>query len=144
MDLIRGFNTQPPEGGWELISSSGVVARSFNTQPPEGGWFTPGVFRQPVESFNTQPPEGGWVFLGCSYYYKMVSTHSRLKAAGTGGPPLLTRSSVSTHSRLKAAGSRNTLQFTYSLCFNTQPPEGGWLYRRIHVLQSSEFQHTAA
>ena len=55
--------------------------------------------------FNTQPPEGGWV----SYLYRndreyLVSTHSRLKAAG--------RQRINKNFRKKS--------------FNTQPPEGGW------------------
>ena len=62
-------------------------------------------------SFNTQPPEGGWV---CAQFQekakRIVSTHSRLKAAGYlkasfGGFQL-----VSTHSRLKAAGFGPTMR----------------------------------
>ncbi len=38
----HGFNTQPPEGGWQaafsIIPNSAVC---FNTQPPEGGWPAP-------------------------------------------------------------------------------------------------------
>ena len=34
---------------------------------------------------------------------------------------------VSTHSRLKAAGSPPTSVFLELLGFNTQPPEGGWV-----------------
>ena len=33
---------------------------------------------------------------------------------------------VSTHSRLKAAGSINRHQIRYCQRFNTQPPKGGW------------------
>ena len=56
----------------------------FNTQPPEGGWKNILCFVNHYYSFNTQPPEGGWdctnaIFMGAS----LVSTHSRLKAAGT-------------------------------------------------------------
>ena len=54
--------------------------------------------------FNTQPPEGGWRFFGQIRRQDLVSTHSRLKAAGTSTSPNLT-------------GVK---------CFNTQPPEGGW------------------
>ena len=32
------FNTQPPEGGWEIILQSIKTCYCFNTQPPEGGW----------------------------------------------------------------------------------------------------------
>ena len=62
MDFIRlyGFNTQPPEGGWH--------ERYFLS------------FRQ--NSFNTQPPEGGWHPATVAEITEIVSTHSRLKAAG--------------------------------------------------------------
>ena len=33
---------------------------------------------------------------------------------------------VSTHSRLKAAGTSCMTAITKTACFNTQPPEGGW------------------
>ena len=38
--------------------------------------------------------------------------------------------SVSTHSRLKAAGSFDLANFSAFTGFNTQPPEGGWKVRR--------------
>jgi len=38
--INRGsFNTQPPEGGWQLRHNRRGIGVSFNTQPPEGGWF---------------------------------------------------------------------------------------------------------
>ena len=53
--------------------------------------------------FNTQPPEGGWDKLDGADTYDVVSTHSRLKAAG--GDCSVKRGDDG---------------------FNTQPPEGGW------------------
>ena len=54
-----------------------------------------------------------------------VSTHSRLKAAGTLVFESREQLVVSTHSRLKAAG--NVAAWVSSkFGFNTQPPEGGW------------------
>ena len=79
----RGFNTQPPEGGWMFPLALCLVGYGFNTQPPEGGW------REKLQK---------WVI--CI---------------------------VSTHSRLKAAGIRIFCLFSTNNCFNTQPPEGGWL-----------------
>ena len=38
---------------------------------------------------------------------------------------------VSTHSRLKAAGRQATRQSQRHLRFNTQPPEGGWLFQAL-------------
>ena len=36
--LDIGFNTQPPEGGWNLGVLNAGTVQCFNTQPPEGGW----------------------------------------------------------------------------------------------------------
>ena len=106
-------------------------------------------------SFNTQPPEGGWaVFWGSDVPSTSVSTHSRPKAAGRfyercwlmGSPAAFQHTAarrrlvgfgsyfclyglVSTHSRPKAAGIRTCRKGLYTACFNTQPPEGGWLLR---------------
>ena len=59
--------------------------------------------------------------------HRVVSTHSRPKAAGY----LLSREGetlrVSTHSRPKAAGVNHSYVKRRTCCFNTQPPEGGWL-----------------
>ena len=55
--------------------------------------------------FNTQPPEGGWENRKVQKRaILMVSTHSRLKAAGYGLSCWFSVFRVSTHSRLKAAG----------------------------------------
>ena len=35
---IKGFNTQPPEGGWQPHPALPSTNCGFNTQPPEGGW----------------------------------------------------------------------------------------------------------
>ena len=60
-----------------------LADRCFNTQPPEGGWLLAFFVDSGKTGFNTQPPEGGWL----SFYYgispTLVSTHSRLKAAGS-------------------------------------------------------------
>ena len=75
----------------------------------------------------------------------MVSTHSRLKAAGRYGFAVRLCRNVSTHSRLKAAGAVAQQRLRLSAGFNTQPPEGGW---PNHAGQTqdrrSPFQHTAA
>ena len=76
--------------------------------------------------FNTQPPKGGWNFFGEHGRSANVSTHSRLKAAGYDFEEAINAGLVSTHSRLKAAGRQYSLILSASLCFNTQPPKGGW------------------
>ena len=73
--------------------------------------------------FNTQPPEGGWSKL-----------FSHIKAAKL----------VSTHSRLKAAGVTISVSSCIYYGFNTQPPEGGWDTARTVAATVVAFQHTAA
>ena len=54
------------------------------------------------------------------------------------------RDYVSTHSRPKAAGACSYTSAFSVWCFNTQPPEGGWIAILKAVLAKAEFQHTAA
>ena len=119
--------------------------------------------------FNTQPPKGGWKNKEEALNNaKAVSTHSRLKAAG-GAVVVIDDCAVrvSTHSRLKAAGrsnhgrrfdvvcfntqppkggwALNELIYSFRACFNTQPPKGGWLGLYCNTDDpTNEFQHTAA
>ena len=73
--------------------------------------------------FNTQPPEGSWQQLGNGFErHRLVSTHSRPKAAGLPAAVLV----------------------RCRLCFNTQPPEGGWTTCRRTCPLQALFQHTAA
>ena len=59
------------------------IGESFNTQPPEGGWLPRLLQKTKSGSFNTQPPEGGWKGRRKNLMPDNVSTHSRLKAAGS-------------------------------------------------------------
>ena len=54
------------------------------------------------------------------------------------------RSFVSTHSRPKAAGHQHQPDRQAWLCFNTQPPEGGWNPAIETAIFIIGFQHTAA
>ena len=65
----------------------------------------------------------------------IVSTHSRLKAAGSSRRKTAFLFSVSTHSRLKAAGLRRSSETRRNICFNTQPPEGGWC-KLLYILHN--------
>ena len=49
---------------------------------------------------------------------------------------------VSTHSRLKAAGSGRLRACTAQSCFNTQPPEGGWHVVRLWRLADDVSTHS--
>ena len=53
-----------------------------------------------VVCFNTQPPEGGWAKAGNKHVLIIVSTHSRLKAAG---PPTASPASAQTKFQHTAA-----------------------------------------
>ena len=46
---------------------------------------------------------------------------------------------VSTHSRPKAAGYRLSLPTSFGWGFNTQPPEGGWIYNEAIKLNVNGF-----
>ena len=75
----------------------------------------------------------------------MVSTPSRLKAAGSCFTPFSVMTGVSTHSRLKAAGHKRAVHRFARAGFNTQPPEGGWIddaarYRAGHVSTHSRLK----
>ena len=109
--------------------------------------------------FNTQPPEGGWVGTWRNIDFQMVSTRSRPKAAGCRYPSakqavfafqhaaarrrlvLQTRcrfgqDMVSTRSRPKAAGFSGMPISSFTHCFNTQPPEGGWARLELALLKA--------
>ena len=51
---------------------------------------------------------------------------------------------VSTHSRPKAAGYFDLQTKNLKSGFNTQPPEGGWIPYSIRMMGFFRFQHTAA
>ena len=46
---------------------------------------------------------------------------------------------VSTHSRLKAAGEVDVHMKMKYLSFNTQPPEGGWQKSLISIMKNKSF-----
>ena len=148
------FNTQPPEGGWNITKFSVTPTRGFNTQPPEGGWAAQfaHLICEGLVSTHSRPKAAGGFIIPASTQVRPVSTHSRPKAAGTCGLPVRRVGVVSTHSRPKAAGSEPFHRATYPavsihsrpkaagtdffnllskvVCFNTQPPEGGWAFAR--------------
>ena len=82
--------------------------------------------------FNTQPPEGGWVIPPKNpIIASLVSTHSRPKAAGSGQK---LRRHAQARFQHTAARRRLEIKIEFKLpeavCFNTQPPEGGWRLRK--------------
>ena len=99
--MVR-FNTQPPEGGWQIevfkrmqaivsTHSRPKAAAKRSTEQNRRLWFQHTAARRRLSEnsgtdaaascFNTQPPEGGCTDLGTKVSIKPVSTHSRPKAA---------------------------------------------------------------
>ena len=81
--LIDGcFNTQPPEGGWQVVLQFCNYCCRFNTQPPEGGWIRAGMAQHLPARFNTQPPEGGWMtfsaIIACTNTFQHTAARRRL------------------------------------------------------------------
>ena len=159
------FNTQPPEGGWKIKGFGTAVLQSFNTQPPEGGWMmcflieytalvsthsrpkAAGRLRKRQatwrQSFNTQPPEGGW-FVGLGsiligFMFQHTAARRRLAQQSQLLPHPI---HVSTHSRPKAAGNDMKPIFQRRKSFNTQPPEGGWVFCGCSLEESQVSTHS--
>ena len=123
VSIYACFNTQPPEGGCTGKTPKQRSKRCFNTQPPEGGCPTLRLMGQGLVRFQhtaarRRLPANG----GTDYAIKMVSTHSRPKAA---------------------ARRPNRIAFKHDR-FNTQPPEGGCMSFFVVIVFYLVFQHTAA
>ena len=97
-----------PKAAGVLFITVLISAKGFNTQPPEGGWSQPGTSSDRLNvSTHSRPKAAGSDFGGGWKVTIYVSTHSRPKAAGC-LPFSYTRTyRVSTHSRPKAAGAIN-------------------------------------
>ena len=73
-------------------------------------------------------------------FIRLVSTHSRPKAAGCFGCVHYSGGCfVSTHSRPKAAGRFVALITLIRSGFNTQPPEGGWVDKGMRPINRNGF-----
>ena len=122
------FNSQPPEGGWWLrVLHAGnryefqlaAARRRLGVQIAiDRGWV--GV------STRSRPKAAGPLFIKCSHE-PPVSTRSRPKAAGVTMIMGDSQVIVSTRSRPKAAGTICLVLEAPFKCFNSQPPEGGWM-----------------
>ena len=95
--------------------------------------------------FNTQPPEGGWILPHGLYRLSCLFQHTAARRRlGRYTRHAQTISCVSTHSRPKAAGGYVSGCSRRRGCFNTQPPEGGWMIKFAMSIRRLMFQHTAA
>ena len=79
-------------------------------------------------SFNTQPPEGGWYFDikhdGEIQWFQHTAARRRLAARNASSLDNGWFQHTAARRRLEEC-----LTFLFvSACFNTQPPEGGWIY----------------
>ena len=163
-----------------------IYPKGFNTQPPEGGWAALADILKDLDvSTHSRPKAAG----GISRLFQgktQVSTHSRPKAAGYGVSCRFTVFRFQHTAARRRLGSsrmkgyrwllfqhtaarrrlvkRNQTVFSHKR-FNTQPPEGGWTIRphktkrsvvsthsrpkaaglhRLHYPSQKMFQHTAA
>ena len=145
-----GFNSQPPEGGWFLPSfrtvfprlfqltaarrrlvaekrtTSSCMAVSTHSRPKAAGIRIERDNDKITVSTHSRPKAAGRRANQVARAVA-VSTHSRPKAAGRPIYPVTVTFIVSTHSRPKAAGKGNRLGHVWPGCFNSQPPEGGWV-----------------
>ena len=122
------FNTQPPEGGWVLQTSRNCLRPSVSTlsRPKAAG----GRGRRLGVALGVSTlsrPKAAGSKIRVDTINSAVSTLSRPKAAGKYFHFHLLSFHVSTLSRPKAAGVFPFVNECDCTCFNTQPPEGGWL-----------------
>ena len=110
---------------------------STHSRPKAAGAAAEKYFNK-LLGFNTQPPEGGWTADVEETVKETVSTHSRPKAAGSKTAKTFTSSwfqHTAARRRLVLVGER----VSFVGGFNTQPPEGGWLWQRPSQRRLSRF-----
>ena len=121
-----------------------AISKCFNTQPPEGGWESKSSKSSGLWSFQHTAARRRLVQDGISTgLQRMVSTHSRPKAAGAANTGQNSGIYVSTHSRPKAAGG---IRYNYQCIDRFQHTAAR---RRLVPFSSffiifKLFQHTAA
>ncbi len=79
--------------------------------------------------FNTQPPEGGWVsdslLALCAVKFQHTAARRRLELVFM----LDIRAGLFQHTAARRRLGGSIITALLPPCFNTQPPEGGWLRR---------------
>ena len=156
------FNTQPPEGGWDVLNAicRGDIV-STRSRPKAAGEEQEEADKEEAVStrsrpkaagrkqnrqrhasyrFNTQPPEGGWPVHNQIDEYRLKFQHAAARRR-LGPRPLgrMLADAVSTRSRPKAAGCAAGTTLSVMIRFNTQPPEGGWRITGIGYLIPHSF-----
>ncbi len=148
--LVRNccFNTQPPEGGWAERKVEAVKAERFQHtaarrrlgQVEAVGQvqilFQHTAARRRLEKafgkyhsnecFNTQPPEGGWP--GRPRGRRDTGAFQHTAARRRLGLKEADKRIEDLFQHTAARRRLGVYQFdqAFELCFNTQPPEGGW------------------
>ena len=161
------FNTQPPEGGWinsdfcrkkqpavsthsrpKAAGPDGKIERRnrqrFNTQPPEGGWASKpprirliGEFQHTAARRRLEAARR-WRF--CGRWFQHTAARRRLEARFN----LLFLRKEFQHTAARRRLVFSLLDIGHHFGFNTQPPEGGWMSKRMFMTSPLMFQHTAA
>ena len=132
--IRRGFNTQPPEGGWPVGKIQGRcrsrfqhtaarrrLDRTCSADPmmafvsthsrPKAAGNPERLYPSIISRFNTQPPEGGWVIAKGAVVHRGEFQHTAARRRlGAGAARGGHRFAVSTHSRPKAAGGQRCVR----------------------------------
>mgnify|MGYP001789761156 FL=1 len=74
----------------------------------------------------------------------VVSTHSRLKAAGADMPRCYISTGSFNTQPPKGGWAVSKRRVLGWISFNTQPPKGGWAEQLVDLFDQAKFQHTAA
>ena len=115
-------------------------ARScFNTQPPEGGWPAKRSETATFASFNTQPPEGGWCRVWGRLKMLIQFQHTAARRRLDPSKPIKSAGILFQHTAARRRLGRLVLLPGQGLCFNTQPPEGGWTNQQASIKSLKSF-----
>ena len=147
--VYHRFNSQPPEGGWTRQAVLAIEAVCFNSQPPEGGWEKRREALERLYEFQLTAARRRLVqsVTAISVHTLFQLTAARRRLVGTMSrnlPPALfqltaarRRLAVKPHPHFdlmmfQLTAARRRLGHRQSggqlfRCFNSQPPEGGWL-----------------
>ena len=126
--FLWGFNTQPPEGGWRLTLNVIAYHSGFQHTAARRRLAPSARFRAYARPFQHTAARRRLApsarFRAYARPFQHTAARRRL---GLAASCARAAQNVSTHSRPKAAGYNLFLKDLAKLCFNTQPPEGGWL-----------------
>ena len=139
------FNTQPPEGGWDLIEVAPLRANLFQHTAARRRLAAAAQALAAAYRVSTHSrPKAAGQGLKTGSRPAIVSTHSRPKAAGKQRELIAKANAVSTHSRPKAAGVlRGEARGRIIVSTHSRPKAAGRSCAAV-VRRCLPFQHTAA